>query len=297
MFKMLNISNLKESLAIDQKKIAIAQRLKIERKKKKLNQMQLAEILNYSRTTIGNWEKVPKDKSSDSKAVNTIPQLTDLLILCELYDCDIEYLLCQTDIKRISSALLSPLYGLTDSTLEQLKNDFSQISQYTLDEDEDDKGNFEMFALENYFKLEFFSFINHLIQELLSAEINFYLDMEELNRSFQKEPYRKIIRNSFETVYMMMNKYPPHYNDKKTEEELLNRLETELKKNKIPEQKIAKIVNNSIQYIPLISSDLYHKAKTSFNMSIESAVSSYLENREQIESEYTDYCYGMIINQ
>lgn len=93
----------------------IGERIRINRREKGLSQEQLAECLEQitthptKRQTVAGWE--------NGKPVKKIEQLT---ALCEIFDCDMSYLLCECDSKRIISQQVAPALGITEKALDNL---------------------------------------------------------------------------------------------------------------------------------------------------------------------------------
>ena len=90
-------------------------RIRINRKEKGLSQEQLSEYLEQittnpiKRQTVAGWE--------NGKPIKKIEQLT---ALCEIFDCDMAYLLCECDSKRIVSQQVAPVLGLSEKALDNL---------------------------------------------------------------------------------------------------------------------------------------------------------------------------------
>lgn len=93
----------------------IGERIRENRKEKGLSQEQLAEYLEQittnptKRQTVAGWE--------NGKPIKKIEQLT---ALCEIFECDIAYLLCECDSKRIVSQQVAPALGLSEKALDNL---------------------------------------------------------------------------------------------------------------------------------------------------------------------------------
>lgn len=93
----------------------IGERIRINRKEKGLSQEQLSEhlekITNHptKRQTVAGWES--------GKPIKKLEQLT---ALCEIFDCDMSYLLCECDSKRIVSQQVAPALGITEKALDNL---------------------------------------------------------------------------------------------------------------------------------------------------------------------------------
>lgn len=89
----------------------IANRIKAERNRLNLSQEYIANYLHYSdRRTVANWEKG-----------KTTPSLEDLLSLCNLFDCEIGYLLCEHDTKQRATTDVSNITGLSNHAVEQIQ--------------------------------------------------------------------------------------------------------------------------------------------------------------------------------
>lgn len=88
----------------------IIERIKTERKSIKLSQEAFAAALGYTRKTINSWEKG-----------KTFPQLSDLLNMCNLFDCDLGYLLCEYDCKTRENTDIVNATGLSESTVNIIK--------------------------------------------------------------------------------------------------------------------------------------------------------------------------------
>lgn len=91
----------------------IAARLASERKRNGYTQEELAETNIASKPTIVNWEK------SDGK--NRIPTLEQLLELCELYDCEVGYILGEYDTRTRAATDIFAETGLTEETVTKLQ--------------------------------------------------------------------------------------------------------------------------------------------------------------------------------
>lgn len=91
---------------------AIADRLRTERKAKNLTQEELASKLLLSKPTINKWEK------ADGK--NSVPSMDQFVALCELYCCDIGYLLCEYDSRWHEIADIRQQIPLDDKAIDTL---------------------------------------------------------------------------------------------------------------------------------------------------------------------------------
>lgn len=93
----------------------IGNRIRNNRIEKGLSQEQLAERLELittkpiKRQTVAGWERG-----------NPIKKIEQLTALCEIFDCDTAYLLCECDSKRIVSQQVAPALGLSEKALDNL---------------------------------------------------------------------------------------------------------------------------------------------------------------------------------
>ena len=103
-------------------KIEIARRIRSAREALNMSQSELAEkmdtisprkegkTMNYN--TIGRWENELND---------IIPSLKDMLALCEIFECDLTYLLCEHDTRRRVAADVQKVTGLSEEAIERLR--------------------------------------------------------------------------------------------------------------------------------------------------------------------------------
>ncbi|MCL2337752.1 MAG: helix-turn-helix domain-containing protein [Firmicutes bacterium] len=91
----------------------IAARIKHERKAMGLTQEKLAELLNADRNTVGAWEGKTKQSRS--------PELKVMLKMCELFDCEIDYLLGAIDYKTREVTDIQKVTGLTPAAIKILE--------------------------------------------------------------------------------------------------------------------------------------------------------------------------------
>lgn len=92
----------------------ISERIRKERKNLNINQSQLAVAIGYSsssRQTIGNWE----DKNN-----NTVPNINDLFKLCEVFECELGYLLGEYETKTRDVADIREITGLSETAINNL---------------------------------------------------------------------------------------------------------------------------------------------------------------------------------
>lgn len=98
----------------------IGQRIKEERKKIKLSQQELADkIFISSRQTIANWE------NGSSK-----PQLEDMICLCNLFQCELGYLLVEPDYSCRTRGIsyVHETTGLSEEAITNLSELFTNSS-------------------------------------------------------------------------------------------------------------------------------------------------------------------------
>ncbi len=92
---------------------AIGKRIKSERLSAEYEtQGAFAEKMGYSyesRQIVANWENGVK-----------LPHIDDLLKMCELFHCDLGYLLCEYDCKRHEVADVRDVTGLSEKAIEKI---------------------------------------------------------------------------------------------------------------------------------------------------------------------------------
>lgn len=91
---------------------AIGKRIRTERKNLSLSQEKLIEKTGLqvsARQTIGNWE------SGESE-----PDLYALSKLCEIFNCEMGYLLCEYDCKTREATDIQKVTGLSEKAIESL---------------------------------------------------------------------------------------------------------------------------------------------------------------------------------
>ena len=100
------------SVKYDCKKIG--KRIKNERKKLGFTQSEFAEKLGYgvnSRQSIAKWESGEK-----------MPDLNLLLNMCDMFGCELGYLLCEFDCKTRTATDIKKETGLSEKSIEKLHN-------------------------------------------------------------------------------------------------------------------------------------------------------------------------------
>jgi len=89
----------------------IASRIKKLRNEAKISQATLAKETNANRATVIRWEKG-----------DCIPLLEFVYAMCELFNCDADYILGKIDTKTREAADIGAVTGLSESSIEFLKN-------------------------------------------------------------------------------------------------------------------------------------------------------------------------------
>lgn len=87
----------------------IGRRIKEERDKIKKSQAELGEYIGVTRQTIAKWEHG-----------EDIPQLSDLLRLCNLFKCDLGYMLCEYDCKTRTATDIQAETGLSEEAIYRI---------------------------------------------------------------------------------------------------------------------------------------------------------------------------------
>ena len=95
---------------IEDRKRKIGERIRIERRSLNLTQDEFKERINISaRQTIARWE--------NGKA---LPTLEDFLIMCELFSCDMGYLLCEHNEKTRAATDIRKETGLSEKAINRI---------------------------------------------------------------------------------------------------------------------------------------------------------------------------------
>lgn len=93
----------------------IGERIRKNRKSLGLSQEQFAEKISQTthkplkRQTVAGWENG-----------EPVKKLEQLLAMCNLFQCDMSYLLCECDTKRLASQSLSQTLGLSERAIDTL---------------------------------------------------------------------------------------------------------------------------------------------------------------------------------
>lgn len=98
----------------------IGKRIKAEREALGLTQIELAEkIYISSYQTIGNWESGKKQKNSKERKF-ILPDLSDMLQLCDVFHCELGYLLCDYDCKTRTATDVKAVTGLSEEAINRI---------------------------------------------------------------------------------------------------------------------------------------------------------------------------------
>lgn len=89
---------------------AFADRLSAERKKKKLTQDQLAEILNVNPQVISNWERC-----------RAIPDIRTMIELADIFRCDLDYLTGRIEEHTHDISQVCRITGLSEEAVKRIK--------------------------------------------------------------------------------------------------------------------------------------------------------------------------------
>lgn len=103
--------------------VAIGKRIKEERKLIELSQDELAAKIGVSRNSIGKWER------GDDVEIT----LNSLLDLCNIFQCDLEYLLCTTSYRTRTIADIHNTTGLSEKATTTILNHKEQFGTMDID--------------------------------------------------------------------------------------------------------------------------------------------------------------------
>ena len=101
---------------------AIGERIAVERKRLKMSQTDLASKLNLadsSRVTVGHWE--------NGKAVPCLEYMKDM---CEIFDCEMDYLFGKINERTREVADICAVTGLSAEAVELLRQWQNKLSSY-----------------------------------------------------------------------------------------------------------------------------------------------------------------------
>lgn len=102
----------------DQTKLKIKERIKELRQSHNIKQQELADIVGVGRNAVTNWEHKPKD----NKEQYIIPGLYHLLLLCNFFKVDIDYLLGKTSVKSEDTNTISTTLHISEKSINTLRN-------------------------------------------------------------------------------------------------------------------------------------------------------------------------------
>lgn len=90
----------------------IGERIKSEREKAGYSLTKFEELVNVSRQTISKWEKAEGSSS---------PTLDDFLRMCNIFNCELGYLLCEYDCKTRAATDIHKETGLSEKAINTLR--------------------------------------------------------------------------------------------------------------------------------------------------------------------------------
>ena len=183
---------------------AVAERMHNERLKSKLTLDSLADKLNSSKPTVQSWEK--DWKREGKHASNTIPSWDQLLNICNLYHCDMGYILCEYDEHTRDLADVSIQTGLTEESASVLKHLFEfelnyPASSQVLEIPQKYLCNNDV-ILDDQHRLLLLVFANYLICNLgsFSDILDKIKPLALLLNEYEHDPDRKIIQEGIEYI-------------------------------------------------------------------------------------------------
>lgn len=108
-------------ISYENKAKAIGERIKKEREKINLGKKEFLEriyLSGASYKTLTAWEEGER-----------LPDLTSLVRMAELFDCDVGFLLCDYDTHKRDTADIQELTGLSEDSIELLKRKWARIQK------------------------------------------------------------------------------------------------------------------------------------------------------------------------
>lgn len=102
----------------DHTKLKIKGRIKELRQSRNIRQEDVADSLGVGRNAVTNWERIPKDNNEQ----NFFPSLYHLLLLCNYFTVDIDYLLGRTSVKSKDTNTISTALHISENTVNTLRN-------------------------------------------------------------------------------------------------------------------------------------------------------------------------------
>jgi transcriptional regulator with XRE-family HTH domain len=149
---------------------AIGERIKQERKAAKLSQQELLEKVGYSRDSrqaIRDWE-----------SGSLMPELTIMLKLCNIFNCEIGYLLCEYDCKKRENTDICKVIHLSEQSVENIKQINSGILDAILKNDK----VFELFQYLYAYYLDKYIPLNKFQRKFQGDSDEHNLNEDELNQ-------------------------------------------------------------------------------------------------------------------
>ena len=107
-------------LVLEQRKELIGERIRYERKTLGLSQERFAEELDRERALIGRWERGER-----------LPSLEDLINMCELFQCEVGYLLCEEGYENKTRTVtdICKSTGLSEEAVKLLIEDRERLAK------------------------------------------------------------------------------------------------------------------------------------------------------------------------
>lgn len=108
--------------------LTFSERLKEQREKLKITQNKLASLIGLSsHSVISRWEAVCDDKRggeyvSAGAVAREMPDVNDLLKLCDVFDCEIAYLIGIQDKPKREQTDINHTIGLSEAAIKALSN-------------------------------------------------------------------------------------------------------------------------------------------------------------------------------
>ena len=189
-------------------KPAISRRLRDLRKLNELTQDDLAKKLYVHRTTVVKWENEEKDE---------LPSLDDMLRLCNLYDCELSYLLCEQECTTKAVQGVAEYTGLSEKAVKALRR-FATAG----------KGS-SVNACDRFISSGTFNFICEHIESAykLSHELSIHLELEKTFESKELKEAANVLlqlkllelKETRERIKELMNDFLDVYSDYRSVEE------------------------------------------------------------------------------
>lgn len=192
--------------SIDEIKWDVAKRMHDERTRNELTLEALAELLHYTKPTVQSWEK--DWKHAGTVPTNTIPSWDQLLKICELYKCDMGYILCEYDERTREIAEVSSQTGLTEKSISVLKNlFFSELDYPASSQSLETPSGYDAISLNDQARLILLAYANHLISNLNSFEtiLSEMTPLTLLRNEYDSDPDHRIIQEGINYIFRKSN--------------------------------------------------------------------------------------------